>query len=68
MESYQKKWFAGCLSQRVEIPLNGVFQTQIKRIANERMANRHFIEVGNLLMEEPQVVQIKVMTGVNAKF
>jgi hypothetical protein len=54
------------LRQLPQIQLNGIVQTKIQRIGNQRVTNRNLIQIRHLLFVIFQIVQIQIMSSVDA--
>ena len=52
------------LLELMEIFRDSFFNAEIKRVGNDCMSDAHFVEQGEALMEESEVFEVKVMTGV----
>src|SRR5690606_9205675 len=44
-----------------------IFQSEVKRFGDERMADRNFQKPRNVFFEKSDVIQTQIVTGVNAK-
>ena len=55
------------LSQLPQIHLYGIFQPIVKRVADERMPNAYLVKFGDAVGKIFQVLQVKVVAGINAK-
>ena len=47
--------------------MDGGLQAQIQGVADERVPDRHLGQVRNMLLEELEVVQTQVMTGIQTQ-
>lgn len=49
------------------IKLDGIFVTQIERIADQGVTDRHFFEAGDMLSKISQILEVEVVTGVETQ-
>lgn len=55
------------LTQAGQIALDGLLKAEIQGVADESVADRHLVEPRKRLAEEFEILQIEVVTGVDAK-
>ena len=46
------------------IDLNGIFKAKINSVADQCVADTYFVKPGNILFEEFQILQIKIVPGI----